>query len=168
MADPAKGAARTAERRGYEVPVERGSQGAGVSLAERRRSGWRARLHTTLELIRANPTGRVALKIFIGILGALIVTIGVALIPLPGPGWLLVIAGLGVWAVEFHWARRLLAFTRRNVQAWTRWATSRPLSVRILLGTVGLLFVSVVVWLSLKYSLGIDVVARALHYLATH
>ncbi|WKT99291.1 TIGR02611 family protein [Micromonospora soli] len=167
-ADPPKGAARAAERRGYEVPVERGPGGAGTSLAEPRRTGWRARLHTTLELIRANPTGRVALKIFIGVLGAIIVTVGIALIPLPGPGWLLVIAGLGVWAVEFHWARRLLNFTRRNVQAWTRWVTGRSLPVRFLLGAVGLVFVSVVVWLSLKYSLGIDLVARALHYLATH
>ncbi len=168
MADLPEGAARTAERRGYEVTVERGPQGGGVSVAERRRGGWRGRLHTTLDLIRANPTGRVALKIFVGILGAVVVTVGIALIPLPGPGWLLVIAGLGVWAVEFHWARRLLAFTRRNVQSWTRWVTDRSLPVRFLLGAVGLVFVSVVVWLSLKYSLGIDVVARVLHYLATH
>ncbi|SCG71998.1 TIGR02611 family protein [Micromonospora humi] len=138
------------------------------ALLPRRQRGWRGRLNTTLDLIRANPTGRVALKIFIGILGALVVTVGIALIPLPGPGWLLVIAGLGVWAVEFHWARRLLAFTRRHVNAWTRWVTSRSLPVRFVLGLVGLVFVSVVVWLSLKYSLGIDVVARALHYLATH
>ncbi|MCP3782262.1 TIGR02611 family protein [Micromonospora sp. A3M-1-15] len=164
-AGPPKGAARAAESRGYEVPVEGGPR---TALAERRQAGWRGRLHTTLELIRANPTGRVALKIFIGVLGALIVTVGVALIPLPGPGWLLVIAGLGVWAVEFHWARRLLAFTRRHVNAWTRWVTSRSLPVRCALGAVGLVFVSVVVWLSLKYSLGIDLVARTLHYLATH
>ncbi|KAB1916159.1 TIGR02611 family protein [Micromonospora sp. AMSO31t] len=164
-AGPPKGAARAAKSRGYEVPVEGRS---GTALAERRRGGWRGRLHTTLELIRANPTGRVALKIFIGLLGAVVVTIGLALIPLPGPGWLLVIAGLGVWAVEFHWARRLLAFTRRHVNAWTRWATSRSLPVRCALGVAGLVFVSVVVWLSLKYSLGIDLVARALHYLATH
>ncbi|MFI7073000.1 TIGR02611 family protein [Micromonospora sp. WMMA1998] len=163
-AESPKGAARAAKRRGYEVSVDGRSQGA---LAERRR-GWRGRLHTTLELIRANPTGRVALKVFIGILGALVVTVGIALIPLPGPGWLLVIAGLGVWAVEFHWARRLLAFTRRHVNSWTRWVTSRSLGVRFVLGAVGLVFVSVVVWLSLKYSLGIDVVARAMHYLATH
>ncbi|SBT37229.1 TIGR02611 family protein [Micromonospora auratinigra] len=143
-------------------------QGPRTAVAERRRGGWRGRLHTTLDLIRANPTGRVALKIFIGILGALIVTVGIALIPLPGPGWLLVIAGLGVWAVEFHWARRLLAFTRRHVHAWTRWVTSRSLPVRLLLGAVGLAFVAVVVWASLKYSLGIDLFARALHYLATH
>ncbi|MDG4802006.1 TIGR02611 family protein [Micromonospora sp. WMMD980] len=164
-ADPPEDAARTARNRGYEVPVDGRSPRA---LTERRRRGWRGRLHTTLDLIRANPTGRVALKIFIGILGALVVTVGIALIPLPGPGWLLVIAGLGVWAVEFHWARRLLAFTRRHVNAWTRWVTSRSLPVRFVLGLVGLVFVSVVVWLSLKYSLGIDVVARVLHYLATH
>lgn len=147
----------------------RGSAGGpDVAVAPRRRGGWRGRVHTTLDLIRANPTGRVALKIFIAVAGAIVVTVGIALIPLPGPGWLLVIAGLGIWAVEFHWARRLLGFTRRHVQAWTRWVTSRTLPVRLALGAVGLVFVSVVVWLSLKYSLGIDLVARALHYLATH
>jgi uncharacterized protein (TIGR02611 family) len=164
------------EKRGYGVPEngrgrdglrDRGAGGTGgVRLAERR-VRWR-RLRTTLELIRANPTGRIALKVFISVAGALVVAIGVVLIPLPGPGWLLVIGGLGIWAVEFHWAKRLLGFTRRHVQRWTRWATSRPLPLRLVLGSVGLVFVGTVVWLSLKYSLGIDVVARALHYIATH
>lgn len=133
-----------------------------------RRPRWRERISLTLDLIRANPTGRIALKIFIAIAGAIVVTIGIALIPLPGPGWLLVIAGLGIWAVEYHWARRLLGFTRRHVHGWTRWVTRQSLLVRIVLGSVGLVFVATVVWLSLKYSLGIDVVAEAMHYLATH
>ncbi|MEU5939902.1 TIGR02611 family protein [Micromonospora sp. NPDC047548] len=145
-----------------------GSGGTGTAIADRPRSGFRQRVRTSLDLIRANPTGRVTLKIFISIAGAIVVTIGLALIPLPGPGWLTVIAGLAIWAVEFHWARRLLAFTRRHVQAWTRWATSRSLPVRLMLGSVGIVFVATVVWLSLKYSLGIDPVARLLHYLATH
>jgi uncharacterized protein (TIGR02611 family) len=148
-----------------------GSGGAGRSTAVAdppRRPRWQQRISTTLDLIRSNPTGRIALKIFISIAGALVVTLGIALIPLPGPGWLLVIAGLGIWAVEYHWARRLLGFTRRHVQGWTRWVTRQSLPVRILLGSVGLVFVAVVLWLSLKYSLGIDLVARAMHYLATH
>ncbi|NJP35282.1 TIGR02611 family protein [Micromonospora thermarum] len=173
-------ALRAAEKRGYGVPNEhgdrpgrpapdRGGSSGGTALAARReRPRWRQRVSTTLALIRANPTGRVALKIFIAIAGALVVTIGLALIPLPGPGWLLVIAGLGIWAVEFHWARRLLTFTRRHVHNWTEWVKRQSLTVRFVLGAVGLVFVSTVVWLSLKYSLGIDVVARALHYLATH
>ncbi|WP_410821588.1 TIGR02611 family protein [Micromonospora sp. 050-3] len=143
--------------------------GGGVAVQDRpHRPRWRERISLTLELIRANPTGRIALKIFIAIAGALVVTIGIALIPLPGPGWLLVIAGLGIWAVEYHWARRLLGFTRRHVHGWTRWVTRQSLLVRIVLGSVGLVFVATVVWLSLKYSLGIDVVAEAMHYLATH
>ncbi len=173
-------AAGAAEKRGYGVPneqrdrsggpaPEKGSTTGNTALAVRReRPRWRQRISTTLELIRANPTGRVALKIFIGIAGALVVTIGAALIPLPGPGWLLVIAGLGIWAVEFHWARRLLTFTRRHVHSWTAWVKRQSLGVRFVLGSVGLVFVGTVVWLSLKYSLGIDVVARVLHYLATH
>ncbi|MGK5518090.1 TIGR02611 family protein [Micromonospora sp. URMC 107] len=176
---PPNVAARAAEQRGYAVPMEQHdrpgraasdrSDAGGTALAERRqRPRWRQRLGTTLDLIRANPTGRVTLKIFIAIAGALVVTIGIALIPLPGPGWLLVIAGLGIWAVEFHWARRLLGFTRRHVHNWTQWVKGRSLAVRFLLGSVGLVFVGAVVWLSLKFSFGIDVVAEALHYLATH
>ncbi|WP_285793844.1 TIGR02611 family protein [Micromonospora sp. NBRC 107095] len=143
--------------------------GGGVAVHDRpRRPRWRERISLTLDLIRANPTGRIALKIFISIAGALVVTIGIALIPLPGPGWLLVIAGLGIWAVEYHWARRLLGFTRRHVHGWTRWVTRQSLAVRLVLGSAGLVFVATVVWLSLKYSLGIDVVAEAMRYLATH
>ncbi|NJC13817.1 uncharacterized protein (TIGR02611 family) [Micromonospora profundi] len=130
-----------------------------------RRPRWRERISTTLDLVRANPTGRITLKIVIAIVGALVVTIGIALIPLPGPGWLLVIAGLGIWAVEYHWARRLLAFTRRHVYAWTNWAKRQSLPLRFVLGSVGLLFVGTVVWLSLKYSFDIDLVAIALDYL---
>ncbi|WP_374102566.1 TIGR02611 family protein [Micromonospora sp. D93] len=144
-------------------------RGGGIAVQDPpRRPRWRERISLTLDLIRANPTGRIALKIFIAIAGAIVVTIGIALIPLPGPGWLLVIAGLGIWAVEYHWARRLLGFTRRHVHGWTRWVTRQSLLVRIVLGSVGLVFVATVVWLSLKYSLGIDVVAEAMHYLATH
>jgi len=138
----------------------------GTAVADR--ANRRQRVRTTLELIRANPTGRIALKVFVAITGAIVVAVGAVLIPLPGPGWLMVIAGLGIWAIEFHWARRLLVFTRRHVQAWTRWATSQSWPVRILLGTGGLVFVAVVMWLSLKYGLGIDLVADLLRYLATH
>ncbi|MEV4655898.1 TIGR02611 family protein [Micromonospora sp. NPDC049301] len=156
---------------GADRAAEGGADRAGgvlVAADPPRRPRWRERVSTTLDLIRANPTGRITLKIFIAIAGALVVTIGIALIPLPGPGWLLVIAGLGIWAVEYHWARRLLGFTRRHVHGWTQWVKRQSLPVRIVLGSVGLVFVAVVVWLSLKFSLGIDVVAKVMQYLATH
>ena len=78
------------------------------------------------------------------------------------------IGGLAIWAVEFHWARRLLTFTRRHVQSWTRWVTRQSWPLRIVIGAFGLIFVGGGLLLSLKYGLGIDVIARVLAYLATN
>lgn len=70
--------------------------------------------------------------------GGLVVVVGLATIPLPGPGWLTVIAGLVVLATEFLWAERLLRFTRHHVGRWTAWVGRRPLWLRLLLGTLTL------------------------------
>lgn len=83
----------------------------------------------------------------IGLVGAAIVIGGLALIPLPGPGWLIVFAGLAVLATEFYWAGRLLDFARRQVHAWTDWVTRQSLPVRLVLGVVGLAFIAGLVWL---------------------
>lgn len=128
----------------------------------------RERMGETLDLIRANPTGRFALRVSVATGGAMVVAIGLALIPLPGPGWLIVILGLSIWAIEFAWAKNLLQFTRRNVQAWTHWAGRQPWPIRIGLGLVGLIFVAVVVWLSVKFSFGIDLAASVWSYVTTH
>ncbi|GAA2477847.1 TIGR02611 family protein [Winogradskya humida] len=109
-----------------------------------------------LDRIRSNPTGRLALKIGVGILGTLVVVTGIILIPFPGPGWAIVILGLAIWAVEFTWAKRLLHFTRRHVQAWTHWILKQPLHLRALIGLAGFIFISAVVWLSVKLTMGID------------
>src|SRR3954471_18655231 len=103
-----------------------------------------------LNRVRANPTGRLALRICIGVLGTLVIGLGLVLIPLPGPGWAIVILGLAIWALEFRWARSLLHFTRRHVQAWTKWVVRQSVPVRILLGAVGLMFVAMVVWASVR------------------
>ena len=40
--------------------------------------------------------------------GFVLLVAGVAMIALPGPGWLTIAAGLAILAGEFLWARRLL------------------------------------------------------------
>jgi thiol:disulfide interchange protein len=40
--------------------------------------------------------------------GFVLLAAGVAMLALPGPGLLAMVAGLGMLAGEFHWARRLL------------------------------------------------------------
>ena len=90
-------------------------------------------------------------RVCVGIVGALIVAFGLVTIPLPGPGWLTVLAGLFVLATEFLWAERLLEFTRRHVKRWTDWVKARPLWVRLLLGLATAAFVYGVLVVTLHF-----------------
>jgi uncharacterized protein (TIGR02611 family) len=119
-----------------------------------------------LDRIRATPTGRLALKIGIGVLGGLVVAIGIVLIPFPGPGWAIVIVGLAILALEFAWAKNLLEFTKRQVQSWTRWIGRQSLPVRAVIGVVGFVFVCAIVWLSVKLSFGVDLIGAGRDWVA--
>jgi Putative transmembrane protein (PGPGW) len=59
--------------------------------------------------------GRNAKRMAITIVGFAVVVLGLILVPLPGPGWLIVFAGLAILATEYVWARRLLGFAKTKV-----------------------------------------------------
>jgi hypothetical protein len=65
---------------------------------------------------RGNDTGKNAMKhvkrIVLMVLGGTVLAIGVALIVLPGPAFMVIPAGLAILAIEFAWARRWLDKTR--------------------------------------------------------
>ena len=88
-------------------------------------------------------------RVGVGIVGGLVVAVGLATIPLPGPGWLTVIAGLFVLASEFTWAERLLEFTKRHVRTWTDWIKAQRLWVRVLVSLATAAFVYGVVVVTL-------------------
>lgn len=47
-------------------------------------------------------------RMIIALVGSTVLLIGVAMIVLPGPAFLVIPAGLGILAVEFAWAREML------------------------------------------------------------
>lgn len=47
-------------------------------------------------------------RILIGVVGGLVTVIGVIALIAPGPGWLIIFAGLGILGTEFAWAARAL------------------------------------------------------------
>ena len=51
-------------------------------------------------------------KLMVGIIGSTIVLIGVAMIVLPGPAFIVIPVGLGILATEFAWARRAVRRAR--------------------------------------------------------
>jgi uncharacterized protein (TIGR02611 family) len=99
--------------------------------------------------IRATRTGRVVLQVVTGVIGAAVVIVGIILIPFPGPGWLIVLSGLAILAIEFVWAQRLLAYTHRRLQSWWQWVLRQSLFVRGVVALSGMVFVSGIVLLTL-------------------
>jgi hypothetical protein len=65
-------------------------------------------------------SGRAARKLGVGIAGGSLVLAGLVLIPLPGPGTLIVGAGLAVLQKEYPSAGRLLKRIERPVVRWAR------------------------------------------------
>lgn len=47
-------------------------------------------------------------RILIAIVGSAVMLVGLVMLVLPGPGMLVLLAGLGIFATEFFWARRAL------------------------------------------------------------
>jgi uncharacterized protein (TIGR02611 family) len=128
----------------------------------------REQLHQLRERIRATRTGRLTLQVVVATVGLAVVALGIVLIPFPGPGWLIVLAGLAILAAEFVWARRLLTFTRAKLEKWWHWLGRQHWAIRILAGLVGLLFVGTVLWLSLRMSFGVDFLSDFWSYITTH
>ncbi|MCF6735083.1 TIGR02611 family protein [Blastococcus sp. KM273129] len=118
-------------RRRPETPAERRARFDADevhSLRERvAEARWRRRLALRRSIDHSYRVG-------VGIVGGLVVALGLITIPLPGPGWLTVIAGLFILATEFTWAERLLAFTKRHVARWTAWVGAQRVWVRLLIG----------------------------------
>ena len=63
-------------------------------------------MHSLAELVRV--IARSSKRIAVFIVGVALVVGGLAMLVLPGPGILVVIAGLAVLATEFVWAEHLL------------------------------------------------------------
>lgn len=86
---------------------------------------WRRRL-------RAVPRRYRVYRLLVALAGLVLVLVGIALSPLPGPGGIpLVLTGLAVLASEFRWARRLLDRARGHLVVLSRWAARQPAWLRL-------------------------------------
>ena len=77
-------------------------------------------------------------------LGTLVLVAGIILIPLPGPGWLIVAAGLAILAKDVAWADRALERVRRRLPSDADGSVSKPVVVASV--TFAVLSVSASIW----------------------
>ncbi|MEU6155816.1 TIGR02611 family protein [Actinosynnema sp. NPDC047251] len=96
---------------------------------------------------RRNPALNLTYRIGVGVVGGLVLVGGILMIPYPGPGWLVVFAGLAILATEFEWAGRVLRFAKRYYDAWVEWLKRQNLLVKALVLAATALVVAVTCWL---------------------
>ncbi|MFD4995425.1 TIGR02611 family protein [Streptomyces buecherae] len=77
------------------------------------------------------------------VVGLAVVIVGIIMLPLPGPGWLVIFGGIGIWATEFVWAQLVLRWTKRKVSEATQRALDPKVRRRnIILTVIGLVIVA--------------------------
>ena len=62
-----------------------------------------------------HPKLRFAKRIVVAVVGGTVTLIGIALIVLPGPAFIIIPIGLSILATEFVWAKRFLQRARQMV-----------------------------------------------------
>jgi uncharacterized protein (TIGR02611 family) len=66
--------------------------------------------------IKRTKAGQLIWRIFIGVLGGTVTVLGAIALVAPGPGVLILLAGLGILASEFAWASRAMNKTKTMAQ----------------------------------------------------
>lgn len=67
--------------------------------------------------IKRTKAGQIIWRVFIGVLGGSITVLGAIALVAPGPGVLILLAGLGILASEFAWASRAMNKTKSMAQS---------------------------------------------------
>lgn len=105
-------------------PLER-EIAAEIVAAERPDRPIRRWLRDVRRWIDRHPRLRFAYRLGVGVLGGVIAIGGLALVPLPGPGWLVVFLGLAILGTEFAWAQRLAGVLKRLLARFWAWWRAR-------------------------------------------
>ncbi|MEV8321081.1 TIGR02611 family protein [Streptomyces sp. NPDC059900] len=98
------------------------------------------------EFIQARRALHLSWQVGVFIVGLAVVVAGIIMLPLPGPGWLVIFGGMAIWATEFVWAQLVLRWTKRKVTEAAQRALDPKVRRRnIILTTIGLVIIAVLV-----------------------
>ncbi|MXM63747.1 TIGR02611 family protein [Streptomyces sp. HUCO-GS316] len=98
------------------------------------------------EFIKARRMLHVSWQVGVFIIGLAVVGAGIIMLPLPGPGWVVIFGGMAIWATEFVWAQLVLRWTKRKVTEAAQRALDPKVRRRnITLTVIGLVIVGVLV-----------------------
>ena len=96
--------------------------------------------------IKKTVIGRLVWRIIIGVIGGAVTVTGAIALVGPGPGILIVLAGLGILATEFAWAARVMVHTRTYAQKAAdkagipKWAQFAMIAIGAVISIVVIIF----------------------------
>lgn len=67
------------------------------------------------EFVRSRRALHLSWQVGVFVVGLAVVVAGIVMLPLPGPGWVVIFGGMAIWATEFVWAQLVLRWTKRKV-----------------------------------------------------
>ena len=102
FAFPNRGRIKCKRRFNYMTPPIRSEQSIGSPSWLKRLSG-----------IWSTENIKVARRVIVSVVGATVLLIGIALLVLPGPAFIVIPLGLAILATEYAWARRWLKKVRQ-------------------------------------------------------
>jgi uncharacterized protein (TIGR02611 family) len=107
--------------------------------------------------VRKSRLLRLGWRVGIFVVGLAVVGAGVAMLVLPGPGWLVIFGGMAIWATEFAWAQIVLRWTRRKVTEAAQRALDPKVRRRnIILTTAGIAIITALAGIYLwKFGIGV-------------
>ncbi|MDJ0464843.1 TIGR02611 family protein [Streptomyces sp. H27-C3] len=98
------------------------------------------------QFIKASRTLHISWQVGVFVIGLAVVAAGIVMLPLPGPGWLVIFGGMAIWATEFVWAQLVLRWTKHKVTEAAQKALDPKVRRRnIILTTIGLVIIAVLV-----------------------
>ncbi|MFE3636485.1 TIGR02611 family protein [Streptomyces cellostaticus] len=96
--------------------------------------------------VRSRRVLHLSWQVGVFVIGLAVVAAGIVMLPLPGPGWVVIFGGMAIWATEFVWAQLVLRWTKRKVtEAAQRALDPRVRRRNIALTVIGLVTIGVLV-----------------------
>lgn len=92
-------------------------------------------------------------RLTIGIVGSIVTIVGIIAVPFPGPGWLIVFAGLAILSTEFEWAQRILDYAKLQYDKWRIWLKKQNIIVQILVLLFTFILVIIITYLANVYAM---------------
>jgi uncharacterized protein (TIGR02611 family) len=101
--------------------------------------------------IKRSRTLHLSWQVGVFIVGLAVVGAGIVMLPLPGPGWLVIFGGMAIWATEFVWAQLVLRWTKRKVTEAAQRALDPKVRRRnIILTAIGVVIIAVLLGIYLQ------------------